>query len=862
MMLDPFRPLSVRLYLLYITLGCVVLCLLLSEVGKGATRGEQVLRRIQRAPQQGIKAQAPELDQASPTSTTSTLPFSSPASSLSDSASSTSTVFSLFTTRATPAPATSTAAPSAQTAIPVVVAVQDDQDLDDPETEVTDLGQEGPVDVDVGADLPSAASSEDSDDDDDDDDEELTGRSSRKRHVDDWGSIDDALSSGSSYSNGEGNDTSTSEGTGQGGADDFFQVLGVEDVDGRTLVVSTQCTGAMARPLLFLHRLSLVSLLLILFELWLVGIAVLGVWNGSVPHLIAVTVLRLVLVGWAIASPVSLTHYHDLFHSLLLSHCAESGEIIAGFWDVEFKIQVAIAVLQAVMLGVVGRGGWGVAKTLRWQTFRTVGADPSKTRSHNRSLAFKVGVLVAGGWVIGFQSLWLHTLLTYPWPTSLVSHHPMLHSTPYRIIFTVLTASFPFLLLFGWVAERKKSWKMTAGFCVLVLGVEAHAAWVLSRGVYKETLHAFPFLTFLSAASVSFLTTLEVLAGWSCWEFWVERQRGGSRKRGAGGLGGRGREGLIAVRWISSSSTLVGSDHRHSTITVAQPSSGGAKLGEDKLAGGEKAPEHIAIAVLLSSTSTSASSLPHGSDAFSTNQSLRRRSLSLSLSASSSAARTPSIASILPSLSSIASPPTSALQQARPPLSRRPTLLERRNPSSSGYSTAETSPHVVLEVRTNFEGVLPKYAEVKNVVAIQDMETRTSSDQDVDAVRSRSSEGEAQQEDERKDRNHVEKVDLIVAPYHKHPPLHSPDVPDDVTEDLNLESPVAGRASLSTLSASSTTSRSSSLRTGSSPTVANPRGSLTRTASSPCVTRHGVPPVGVQQPAAAAGMKTREEVHT
>ncbi|GAA6003418.1 hypothetical protein JCM10207_000325 [Rhodosporidiobolus poonsookiae] len=468
-----------------------------------------------------------------------------------------------------------------------------------------------------------------------------------KRHVDAWGSIDGALGPDAEF---EAEQAPAQEGDGE--RREFFEVDGVED----------------ARPMLYLSRLRLASLALVALEVYLFLCTVWGLAGASVPVLVAVGGGRVAALGWGIAAPLSLAHFHRLFHATIeapSSACAESGALIAGFWGREIKLGVAYAVVQgAVLVGSVAVGA-RLGKVLRWESFKLTGADRRAALSHARSQLFRLAVVSSAFWIMGYQAIWLHTLSSYPWPSAISALHPAVLTKPYRALLIFVTAAVVPLLVGGWVAERRKSrWGMAA-FVALVGGMEAHAGWLLTRALYLETLHAFPFLTFLSATAVVVLAFLLV----------------------------------TVVDWIgdaaSSSSSTSSSDSRTPSLVVA--------AADEVVLHIDSRPSERAHSRRNSARGSLASSSSSNSGSSASSSS---RSTTTSRSDAFSAPT--STSSTLPS-SSFPSTPTST--------PARLTLHERRLlPHSSAGSSPSPGP---LAVRTDFTGLLPSYSERKGVVAVQ-----------------------------------------------------------------------------------------------------------------------------------------------
>ncbi|GAA5896251.1 hypothetical protein JCM6882_008532 [Rhodosporidiobolus microsporus] len=505
-------------------------------------------------------------------------------------------------------------------------------------------------------------------------------RGVQKRHVDAWGDIDGALSP-SSEDGGEGDG---------GGDEELFEVEGVEDVEGRGLVVSRRCAGVIARPLLYLTRLRLTTLALVLLEVYLLALTLWGVRVASVPHLVAaVGVGRGAAVGWALFAPLSLSSHHTLFHQLVnapSSACAASGALIAGFWGKEIRLHVAIAVVEAVVWVAGMGGGWLLAKTLRWETFRLVGADRAKLRSHNRSLAMRAVLLSTGVWVVGYQSIWLHTLRTYPWPPSLPSSTAFLFTRTYFALLVALTVLVPFVLLLGWLGEKRRCVWCLAGFEAVVGIVTGHAGWLLSRVVFVETLSAFSFLTFLSAMAVVVLSKALFVGGWSLWEFVQERKAG---KKGIASF---------TVEWID--------EPAH-----AEP----------------KSPSSTGLVEVVV-TPSSRSSTRRRSLSFAPSVRSAPSTLLTASTSSSTSSGTFSGFTLSPPTSSLASPhlslsafPLVPSAPAPAPPTRRPTLLERRRAPEA------KTPLPTLAVQTSFPPGVEKgkgrsWERLREVVVVQEYE--------------------------------------------------------------------------------------------------------------------------------------------
>ncbi|GAA5913454.1 hypothetical protein JCM5296_003637 [Sporobolomyces johnsonii] len=274
------------------------------------------------------------------------------------------------------------------------------------------------------------------------------------RSVDDWGDMDGTLEGFPSNASGQGGSHSERN-------EMLFEVEGVKDGQGRTLVVTEACAEAMAKPLLYISRLYIEALSLLFYELWILMLCLSSVWAASTPHLVAVVVARAAGLGFGIYQPTQTASLRRQFQSIASAACSVSGTRLPGFWESAVGFEVAFAVIEGVALVLTAGLGWRVAK-----------------------------------------SIWLDTLISNPWPSSWRSQYSGLLSLGYKIFLGIITGLLAPLLVLGWWAERTRSWKWMAVFEVGVAAVAGHAVFLLTQGIWTATLVSFKFLLFLSTMAI------------------------------------------------------------------------------------------------------------------------------------------------------------------------------------------------------------------------------------------------------------------------------------------------------------------------------------------------------------------------
>ncbi|GAA6033382.1 hypothetical protein JCM8097_006723 [Rhodosporidiobolus ruineniae] len=462
-----------------------------------------------------------------------------------------------------------------------------------------------------------------------------------KRSTDPWGSIDGALGlpleEAAEDKEREADDAA--EGEGEGEVERLFEVEGVKDVEGRTLVVTEKCAGAVSRPLLYLSRLTLSSVALLLLESYLLLLSLLALWLPSPSSFLAASLSRLAQLFWAIAAPRLIRRTHSLFHRTI-----------------------------SLPTATCGRPSGALLSTRGWRRFLLL-ADNDLERSKElsgddlRSVVRRSVLLFAAPWVVGFQAVLLYTLSTYPFLPSQRSSDFLLSRTYFGLLLT-LTVFFPILLVGIEGAARTKGIGRKVVGLVLALmgsGVEGGmVVWLFTKELFRDLLRTFPFLLFLFILAFISLTALLGVGTWELWMVWREWKTGRGEVRGL----------PLAHPHppIGAPSSLVPFRTPHTPYTPL-----------------------------------SLRTLP-----------LRRRSLS----------RAPSTASPAPT-------PVSAPQAAR-----RPTLLR---------------------VRTDLDGVVPRFEERKNIVAVQ-ASVRSSSISTAPGVADEEKRCEEQDEDKDKE------DDLVLLP--------------------------------------------------------------------------------------------------
>lgn len=109
------------------------------------------------------------------------------------------------------------------------------------------------------------------------------------------------------------------------------QIFGLAEDSTRPLVVTTECASSLTAPIAMLERQGTQATTLAFFDLWLLLLALFGLYKQSVPHLPAVWISKLAAVIFNVVQTVKIQQFHDKFHSdVVQGSCGDSSSMYPG----------------------------------------------------------------------------------------------------------------------------------------------------------------------------------------------------------------------------------------------------------------------------------------------------------------------------------------------------------------------------------------------------------------------------------------------------------------------------------------------------------------------------------------------------
>ncbi|KAF5314239.1 hypothetical protein D9619_011880 [Psilocybe cf. subviscida] len=275
---------------------------------------------------------------------------------------------------------------------------------------------------------------------------------------------------------------------------------------GGTVVLSEECVQTLVYPAQYLQNLRREDITWIVLQFWLLAISVLAVVYGSVPHVLAVLMTRLISSAWAAYAvwrgPTIATYLREMI-SDAGTPC--SLELYDAFFQRRGALAYADLVLSTTGLAFFSFLSLTLLRTYSAQSFKVVGA-PEHIMHINKffmallaCLQLEVFPLAAG------MGLWINVLLT----SSIlhISEHTNLYEALY--ISTVIII-LPWIAT-GWHAIRHEKKRLMLGFLAIGFIIISGWAVLFYSIVFRWVFVQWPYLGCWTVASFILLFATMIL---------------------------------------------------------------------------------------------------------------------------------------------------------------------------------------------------------------------------------------------------------------------------------------------------------------------------------------------------------------
>ncbi|KAI8449746.1 hypothetical protein BY996DRAFT_4588598, partial [Phakopsora pachyrhizi] len=232
-------------------------------------------------------------------------------------------------------------------------------------------------------------------------------------------------------------------------------------LDGQLINLSAKCVIALSQPLRTIDRNHRTDVAMMVFQLWLWGLTIRGLFLESVPHLLAVGASHILNIAFSALDLHETIHLHDFFHKVVAEDC-DGVDVIPLFWGSILRINIVSLIFATFTFVTLSALGYKLYSVLDWRTFKKLGASRIVRIAHTFSLIFMAILHLSVYFIVIFLAIWLDELRTHSWTES---ENDMRQSTQifktliYYLSFSSASSCFHLLLLTGGFYKRMiKDW--------------------------------------------------------------------------------------------------------------------------------------------------------------------------------------------------------------------------------------------------------------------------------------------------------------------------------------------------------------------------------------------------------------------
>ncbi|OCF61421.1 hypothetical protein L486_01069 [Kwoniella mangroviensis CBS 10435] len=216
------------------------------------------------------------------------------------------------------------------------------------------------------------------------------------------------------------------------------------------------------------------------FFIWILGLAIVGLLNESIPHLLALLLSLIISMAWTTNGLRLSFKFWSTFESTTSTHC-DGINVLPSYWEKRVGFQSAVLGSTVVTLIASGLLCWKIRDHFGWQTFQRIGASSKINKIYKLVLALSILLQLDAFVLVAFFALFLDQALL-PW------------------------------LYFGWTwirQEQRKRFNIFVGLSVLIIG-----GWAVTfaNQIFRIVFTTWAFFTCMGSLAVGLTAITVVLA--------------------------------------------------------------------------------------------------------------------------------------------------------------------------------------------------------------------------------------------------------------------------------------------------------------------------------------------------------------
>ncbi|KAK6909280.1 hypothetical protein I203_103297 [Kwoniella mangroviensis CBS 8507] len=279
--------------------------------------------------------------------------------------------------------------------------------------------------------------------------------------------------------------------------------------NGPSVVVTQQCALHYGWAINSLDNLVREETVLAAFFIWILGLAIVGLLNVSIPHLLALLLSLIISMAWTTNGLRLSFKFWSTFESTTSTHC-DGINVLPSYWEKRVGFQSAVLGSTVVTLIASGLLCWKIRDHFGWQTFQRIGASSKINKIYKLVLALSILLQLDAFVLVAFFALFLDQVSITSCGTELIikiSRGPasyfMSNCKAFKAIYSLLIVA-----LLPWLNFRKR-FNIFVGLSVLIIG-----GWAVSfaNQIFRIVFTTWAFFTCMGSLAVGLTAITVVLA--------------------------------------------------------------------------------------------------------------------------------------------------------------------------------------------------------------------------------------------------------------------------------------------------------------------------------------------------------------
>ncbi|WVQ77471.1 hypothetical protein IAR50_007157 [Cryptococcus sp. DSM 104548] len=221
----------------------------------------------------------------------------------------------------------------------------------------------------------------------------------------------------------------------------------ITGVDGAAdTFVSQQCVTGFAWSINSLDNFVREEIVLACFFMWVLGLAVIAVFNESIPHLVALLFSLVLTIAWS-ANDLRLSFaFWSHFSEAVRDDCGDDVLFFPDYLGKRVGFQGAALGINVLTLGLSGWRCWKLRDSFGWQTFQRIGASSNMNKMYRLVLGLSIVLQLDAFALVTFFALYLDQI------TRGQASYFMTDCEAFQALYSILI-----VMLFPWLYFGSKS---------------------------------------------------------------------------------------------------------------------------------------------------------------------------------------------------------------------------------------------------------------------------------------------------------------------------------------------------------------------------------------------------------------------